>query len=491
MNGRGESDSRVVAGKSPNKVRNRAAEGMEPRRLAKRNSSERNMARTQSRSLSMSHALARVRDVARRKEVTKFTALYHHVYNVEHLRAAYAELKPKAAAGVDGVTWAQYGEDVEANLADLSERLRRKAYRAKPVRRVMIPKADGGERPLGVTSLEDKIVQKVATQLLEAVYEPGFKPFSYGFRPGRGPHDALDALTVALKRRKVNWVLDADIRGFFDSLSHEWLVKFVEHRISDRYFVRLIRKWLKAGVLSEGEWAVQDEGTPQGAGISPALANVYLHYVLDEWVQAWRKRQAHGDVIIVRYADDFVMGFEHRTDAERLQKELAERLKRFDLELNPRKTRLIEFGRHAARNRKERAEGKPETFDFLGFTHISGKTRRGAFQVWRRTMRKKMRAKVASLKLELRRRMHEPIPEVGRWLGKVLGGHYRYYGVHLNTQALHSFRDRLTRLWYNTLRRRSQTGRVRWERMRALIQRWLPIPKVYHPWPELRYGVVT
>lgn len=449
------------------------------------------MSRTQGRAANMPHAYERIRQVAERDKEGKFTALYHHVYHLDHLRDAYMGLKQRAAPGVDGMTWAQYGKDLEANLANLSDRLRRKAYRAKPVRRVHLPKPDGSQRPLGITALEDKIVQAVATKMLNAIYEPVFLGFSYGFRPGRSQHHALDAIHVGLTRKKVNVVLDVDVRAFFDSLSHGWLVKFIEHRIADQHFVRLIQKWLKAGVLKDGEWTRQEQGSPQGAGVSPILANVYLHYVLDLWVHAWRKRQARGEVIVVRYADDAVLGFQYLADAERLQKDLAERLARFDLELHPEKTRLIEFGRYAERNRERRGQGKPETFNFLGFTHISGKTRTGRFTVRRKTMRKKMRAKLVELKEELRRRMHAPVPEVGKWLALVLRGHYQYYGVPMNGPGLSAFRYAVVRLWHKALRRRSQRGRTTWARMLCLARRWLPNPRIYHPWPSERLCVNT
>ena len=490
MNGPGQSDRPVVPAKSPNKAGASAAEGMEGRGLAKGNPSQQNAPRAQHRDGARS-ALERVREVAERDKVVRFTTLLHHVYNVEHLRAAYYALKRDAAPGVDGATWEPYGQALEANLADLSGRLKRGAYRAKPVKRTYIPKADGRPRPLGIPTLEDKLVQRATAEVLNAIYETDFLGFSYGFRPGRSPHNALDALYAGLLTRKVNWVLDADIRGFFEAINHAWLVKFVEHRIADRRVVRLIQKWLNAGVLEDGVRTWRDEGTPQGGSISPLLANVYLHYVFDLWAQRWRKTQAHGDVIVVRYADDFIVGFQHRADAERFLAELRERFAKFSLELHSEKTRLLEFGPYAAEHRRRAGQGKPETFNFLGFTHISGKKRNGRFTVVRQTIRKRLQAKLSEVKAELRRRLHAPIPEVGRWLRSVVQGHLRYYGVPMNGPALHTFRFQVGRLWYRTLRRRSQTARITWERMRRLVGRWLPPARITHPYPLRRLGVVT
>jgi RNA-directed DNA polymerase len=388
---------------------------------------------------------------------------------------------------VDGVTWEAYGRDLEANLQDLHGRLHRGAYRAKPSRRVYIPKADGRQRPLGIATMEDKIVQSAVVEVLDAIYEADFLGFSYGFRPGRSQHDALDALAVGIKRRKVNWVLDADVRDYFTSLDHGWMRKFVEHRIGDKRVLRLIQQWLDAGVIEDGNWAECEEGTPQGATVSPLLANVYLHYVLDQWAERWRRQQAHGDVVIVRYADDFIVGFEHREDAERFQAELSERFAKFGLELKAEKTRLIEFGRFAAGNRKARGLGEPETFDFLGFTHISGKTGSGRFALRRITVAKRMRAKLKEVKAELVRRMHLPIPEVGSWLGSVVRGHLAYYAVPGNLDAVKAFCTLVQRIWRWTLRRRSQRTNATWERMNRLIDRWLPKARTLHPYPEMRF----
>jgi group II intron reverse transcriptase/maturase len=449
---------------------------------------ERNEGRTQSRAASPS-ALERVRQAAQRDRKQRFTALMHHVYDPARLRAAYFALQHEAAPGVDGETWRHYGEALEANLADLVGRLQRGAYRAKPVRRAYIEKTDGRPRPLGVPALEDKIVQRAVVAVLNAIYETDFLGSSYGFRPGRSPHDALDALTVGLLRRNVNWVLDADIRTFFDTLEHGWLIRFLEHRVADRRIVRLIQKWLNAGVLEDGVCTVSEVGTVQGGSISPLLANIYLHYVFDLWVHQWRRRYAHGDVIVVRFADDFVMGFECEDDAERFLTDLRDRFARFGLALHPDKTRVLEFGRFAAARRQARGAGKPETFNFLGFTHICARTRKGRFTVLRQTMRKRLHAKLKSVHDELRRRLHDPIPEQGKYLRAVIAGHLRYYGVPMNAPALAAFRGGVLRLWTRTLRRRSQRTRVSLERMRRYATRWLPSVRICHPYPTVRFGV--
>src|SRR5437899_1576529 len=490
-NGPGKSDRPAVPAKSPNKAGQPAAEEMEGRGLAKGNLLQQNASRTPSREDAPS-ALERVRQAASKDKKLRFTALLHHIYNLETLRTAYFSLKKEAASGVDGETWRHYGETLEDNLQDLSHRLKRGAYRAKPVRRVYIPKADGRQRPLGVPALEDKIVQRAAVEVLKAIYETDFLGFSYGFRTGRSPHQALDALYTGLLTKKVNWVLELDIRHFFDGLSHEWLVKFIEHRIADRRVVRLIQKWLNAGVLEDGKRIRTEEGTPQGGSASPLLANVYLHYVFDLWAHAWRQKQAHGDVIVVRFADDIVVGFQSKADADQFRAALTERMRKFNLELHPEKTRLLEFGRFAINNRQRRGEGKPETFNFLGFTHICVKKRsNGMYTVLRQTIRKRLQAKLNEVKAELQRRMHEPIPEQGKWLQAVVRGHIRYYGVPMNTPALRVFRFRVGWLWHRALSRRSQNGRVLWDRMRRLIARWLPLPTVCHPYPLRRMGVLT
>jgi len=487
---RRKSDTAVVPEKSRNVATESVADATEGRAVAKGNSPGRNVLRTQSRDSALS-ALERVRQAAKRDRKQRFTALLHHVYDVNRLRTAYLALKRDAAAGIDGETWQHYGQSLESNLHDLSQRLKRGAYRAKPVRRAYILKTDGRQRPLGVPALEDKIVQRAVVEVLSAIYEGDFLGFSYGFRPKRSPHHALDALSVGLLTKRVNWVLDADIRGFFDTLDHGWLIRFIEHRVADRRVVRLIQKWLNAGVLEEGQRTVSEIGTVQGGSISPLLSNIYLHYVFDLWVHRWRTTQAHGDVVAVRFADDFVVGFQHREEAQRFLTALRERFARFGLALHPDKTRLIEFGRFAAAHRRARGDGKPDTFNFLGFTHSCGTTERGGFTVRRQTMRQRWQAKLKALKLELRHRLHQPVPEVGAYLRSVVTGHFHYYGVPRNGPALSAFRVSVVRLWHRTLCRRSQTAHVTWKRMYRLIDRWLPRPHICHPYPNQRLIATT
>jgi RNA-directed DNA polymerase len=484
-----KSDDRVVPAKLSNKPARAGAEAVEGRRSAEGNAASETRPGHGAGPGALSE-LERVRRVALRDRDARFTALLHHV-SVDRLRAAYRALRPKAAPGVDGVTWDAYGRSVEDNLQDLHARVHRGAYRAKPSRRSYIAKADGRQRPLGIAALEDKIVQRAVVEVLNAVYEPDFLGFSHGFRPGRSPHGALDALATGIARRRVNWVLDADIRDFFGSLDQSWLLKFLEYRIADPRVLRLVQKWLAAGVIEDGSWTASAEGVPQGATISPLLGNVYLHYVFDLWADQWRRRHARGDVILTRFADDFVVGFEHREDAERFLAELRERFAQFGLELAESKTRLIEFGRFAALDRARRGEGKPETFDFLGFTHICARTRHGRFMLKRVTINKRMRAKLHAVKSELRRRAHLPIPEQGRWLASVLRGHLAYYAVPTNSKAIGAFRDQLTRHWHRALRRRSQRTRLTWTRMHRLARRWLPPARIQHPWPEARFDAIT
>jgi RNA-directed DNA polymerase len=483
---RGKSDGPVVPANLPNKAA--AAEAGEERGPAKGNADGKPRP-GRSAGTGVSSALDRVREVARRDKDARFTALLHHV-SLERLAMAYWALSPKAAPGVDGVTWQDYGQDLVANLRDLHERVHSGRYRARPSRRAYIPKADGRLRPLGIAALEDKILQRAVVEVLNAVYEVDFRGFSYGFRPGRGPHDALDALTVGIERKKVNWVLDADIRDFFTSVDRSWLERFLRHRIADERVLRLIGKWLAAGVMEEGVWS-EGAGTPQGASASPLLANVYLHYVLDLWVEWWRRHRARGDVIIVRFADDFICGFQHQRDAHRFLADLRQRMARFGLELHPDKTRLIEFGRFAAANRAARGLGKPETFGFLGFTHVCGTTRGGWFQVKRVTTAKRLRAALCQVKAQLKSRMHLPIPEQGRWLASVVRGHMAYYAVPGNVQAVAAFRDEVTRHWFKALRRRSQRTTVNWARMSRIETRWLPRARVMHPYPNVRFGART
>jgi RNA-directed DNA polymerase len=490
MHVNGKSDGSEVPTKRPNNAKGLAAEAVEGRDPTKGNTCEQNASRTQSR-VDASSALERVRRAAKTDRTKRFTALLHHV-NVDRLREAYFTSKKYAAAGVDHVTWQHYGEQLEENLRDLHARVHRGAYRAKPTRRVFIPKPDGRQRPLGIAAMEDKILQRAVVEVLNCIYECDFRGFSYGFRPGRAAHDALDALATGVLRKKVNWVLDADIRGFFDSIDHGWLVKFIEHRIADRRVLRLIQKWLSAGVMQGGRRVPSEVGSPQGATVSPLLANICLHYVLDLWIEQWRRRYGGGDIIIVRYADDFVLGFEHHRDAQRFQKDLCERLARFKLELHPEKTRLLRFGRFAAARCKERGEsGAPPTFNFLGLTHCCSRSRQGKFLLVRHTMRERLTAKLREIKLELRRRLHASIADQGRWLGAVLRGHFAYYGVPTNIEALGAFRQEVEKCWRRSLRRRSQRRRLNWARMQRLSARWLPEARIVHPWPEQRFDVRT
>jgi len=469
-----------------NKEGQPSAEIGEGRARAKENIAQSNTRPTQS-GARVSQGLRGVRRVAKERRRERFTALLHHL-SVNLLRDSFYALKRQAAPGVDGVKWKEYEIGLEDRLADLHSRIHRGAYRAQASRRVYIPKADGRQRPLGVAALEDKIVQQAVVTILNEIYEVDFQGFSYGFRPGRSPHQALDALSVGLHRKRVNWVLDADIRGFFDQMSHEWTMKFVQHRVADHRILRLIQKWLKAGVSEEGHWSETQLGTPQGAVISPLLANIYLHYVFDLWVEAWRQKVARGDLIVVRYADDLVVGFESRAEAERFLEEFRERLAKFGLELHAEKTRLIEFGRFAVQNRERRGEGKPETFTFLGFTHYCGKRRKdGAFIVWRETAKKRLVAKLQEIKAELNRRRHEPVAFVGAWLQKVTSGYYQYHAVPGNLPRLQLFRWRLSWLWWRALSRRSQRCRVSMDRLNRLMDRWLPVPRVLHPYPMQRF----
>src|SRR6202171_6044605 len=487
MNGRGESDSAIVAGKPTNKAERSAAEPAEPRAEAKGNAGQQSTRRAQNR-VSVSQALERIRQTARQRKKEKFTALFHHV-SIDHLEEAFFELKENAAPGVDGLTCRDYEQHLERNLEDLHARVHRGAYRALPSRRVYIPKPDGRQRPIAVAALEDKIVQRATAAVLSAIYEEDFLGFSYGFRPGRGTHDAMDALLVGITSTKVNWILDADIRSFFDTVSQEWLIKIVEHPVGERRIIRMIQKWLKAGVLEDEIVTVSDKGTGQGSVISPLLANLYLHYVLDLWAERWRRREATGDMIIVRYADDFIVGFEHESDARRFLDEMRERLQEFALSLHPEKTRLIEFGRFAVQSRRARGLGKPETFSFLGFTFICGKSRKGKFLIKRKTRQDRMRAKLRTIKEEMRRRMHQSIPQQGKWLRQVVTGYFNYHAVPTNFRALVAFRDEVTRAWRQRLGRRSQNGALTWARMLELAADWLPKPYICHPWPNQRFAV--
>ena len=435
-----------------------------------------------------------MRKAAKERKKERFTALLHHV-DVPMLRTAFYALRRDAAPGADGLTWQDYESDLDRRIEDLHDRVHRGAYRAQPSRRRFIPKPDGRQRPLAIAALEDKIVQRAVATVLNAIYEEDFLGFSYGFRPGGSQHDALDALVVGIGNTKVNWILDADIRSFFDMVSQEWLVQFVEHRVGDRRIIRLIQKWLKAGILEDEVVTVSERGTGQGSVISPLLANIYLHYAFDLWANRWRQREATGDMIVVRYADDIVVGFEHEADAHRFLEMMRTRLEEFALtprsasRLKPEKTRLIEFGRRAAVRREKRGLGKPETFNFLGFTLICGKSRRGKFLLWRKSRRDRLQAKLLAVKEEMRRRMHQPIPQQGEWLRQVVSGWFNYHAVPTNIRALRTSRDCVLRIWQRSLRRRGQRDKTTWERTKRLADDYLPKPRILHPWPEQRFAV--
>ena len=487
MHGREKSDPAIVVMKPTNNAGRPAAEPVERRAGAEGSAGQQRTRRAQDRG-SVSQVLERVRQAARQRKKERFTALFHHL-SIPMLRTAFFALKRDAAPGIDGLTWRTYEADLDRRIEALHERVHRGAYRAQPSRRRYIPKPDGRQRPLAVAALEDKIVQRATAAVLNAIYEEDFLGFSYGFRPQRSQHDALDALVVGITRTKVNYILDADIRSFFTEVSQDWVVRFLEHRIGDKRIIRLVQKWLRAGVLEDGIVTVEERGTGQGAVISPLLANVYLHYVFDLWAARWRRREATGDMVLVRYADDIVIGFEYEADARRFWDAMRERLREFSLSLHPDKTRLIEFGRFAAVSRDQRGVGKPETFTFLGFTFICGKSRQGHFQLKRKTRRDRMRATLQEVKDELRRRMHQPIPEQGQWLRQVVTGFFAYHAVPTNSAALSAFRYHVTGLWRRSLRRRSQKDGSTWQRVARLADDWLPKPKILHPWPQQRFAV--
>jgi RNA-directed DNA polymerase len=489
MDDRGKSDGPVVPAKLPNNAGRPVAEVVEERGPAEGNAASKTRAGHRA-GPDASSALGRVRRRALDDREARFSALLHHV-DADRLEAAYRAINPRGATGTDGVTWSAYGQNLEGNLLDLLGRVHRGGYRAKPARRTYIPKPDGRQRPLGIAALEDKILQRAVVEVLNGIYETDFLGFSYGFRPGRSAHDALDALAAGIYDKKVNWVLDADIRDFFGSLDHGWLMKFLEHRVSDRRVLRLIQKWLRAGAIEDGAWSQTERGTAQGASASPLLANVYLHYVFDLWAHRWRRRHASGDMIIVRYADDYIIGFQHRRDAQRFLVDLRDRLAQFGLELAAQKTRLIEFGRFAAHNRRSRGQAKPETFDFLGFKHICSKTRNGRFLLKRITVGARMQAKLREIRIELRRRRHHPIPDQGRWLGSVVKGHMAYYAVPGNADAMIAFHDQVTRHWHKSLKRRSQRHNLPWTRMHRIAERWLPPVQRMHPFPNARFHANT
>ena len=484
-----KSDAVVVAVKPANKAERSAAELVEPRTATKGNVDQQSTRRAQDRA-SVSQALERIRTAARQRKKARFTSLLHHV-DPAMLRTAFYAVKRDAAPGVDGMTWETYEQDLDRRIEALHARIGRGAYRALPSRRSYIPKEDGSKRPLAVAALEDKIVQRAVAAVLSAIHEEDFLGFSYGFRPKRSQHDALDALIVGISSRKVNFILDADIRSFFTEVSQEWVVCFLEHRIGDKRIIRLVQKWLRAGVLEDGIVTIEEKGTGQGSVISPLLANVYLHYVFDLWARQWRRRHARGDVVVVRFADDLVVSFQYRDDAVRFWADLRDRFATFGLELNDDKTRLIEFGRFAAQTREANGLGKPETFEFLGFTHVCAKSRAGRFKLKRVTSKKRMRAKLHEVKAELRRRMHHPIPEQGAWLARVVRGHLAYYAVPDNSEALRAFANAVIRYWLQTLRRRSQRHRMNRDRIHRLASRWLPQPRILHPWPTTRFDATT
>lgn len=490
MNADGKSDESIVPAKWTNKVcAEQSAESVEESDSTKRNAKQTALPRTQGRTERKSSGLHGVREAARQDSKLKFTALLHHV-NEDCLTEAFFNLKKAAAAGVDGVSWHDYEQNLEANISDLHDRIHRGAYRAQPSRRVWIPKPDGRQRPLAVAAVEDKIVQQAVVWVLQSIYEQDFLGFSYGFRPGRSPHNALDALSVAITSKKVNWILDADIEGYFDAIDHAWLVEFLKHRIGDPRILRLIKKWLNAGVIEEGKWSKGVKGSPQGSVISPLLSNVFLHYVFDLWIEWWRRHHCRRDVVVVRFVDDFVIGFESHSEATACLEELQARFAKFGLKLHEGKTRLIEFGRYAIERRAERGKDRPDTFNFLGFTHCCAKTRKnGWFTVRRQSIAKRMRATLQAIKEKLRQRMHCPLGDTSRWLRSVVQGWLNYHAVPGNGQRIRRFVDEVTRLWLHVIRRRSQLGGQRWtwSRMHRFIRKHLPRPRIIHPYPNDRF----
>jgi RNA-directed DNA polymerase len=485
-----ESDEGVVPMKRPNKEGLPSAEAVEGRTSPKGNSGETTAVRTQRREAA-SNGLVAVRQAARQSRNARFTALLHHI-TIDLLKRSYLSLERDSAPGIDGVTWQAYGEGLEAKLTELHDRIHKGSYRACPARRTYIPKADGSQRPLSIWCLEDKVVQQAVVTVLEAIYEEDFVGFSYGFRPGRSQHHALDALHVGILRRQVNWVLDADIQGFFDAMGHSWIIRFLEHRIADKRILRLVAKWLKVGIVEDGHVTRGTRGAPQGAVISPILANVYLHYVYDLWAHRWRQTKASGDMVVVRYADDTIVGFQHEHEAKAFLDDLQERMRAFELALHPDKTRLIRFGRYAAKQRARRGEGKPETFDFLGFTHFCTRSRkRGSFVIGRKTMKKRLRARLKAIKVELRRSMHNPIVKTGAWVRQMLQGHLNYFAVSGNDPSLWWFFNEVRWLWLKSLRRRSQNARLSWEKFTRLVDRFFPPIRVLHPLPCHRFDART
>jgi group II intron reverse transcriptase/maturase len=485
-----KSDEGIGPMKRPNKEGLPSAEAVEERTSPEGNGSQATAVRTPSRGVASSR-LEAVRQAARQSKSVRFTALLHHI-TVDLLKQSYHSLERDSAPGIDGVTWQAYGENLEEKLTVLHDRIHKGSYRAHPARRTYIPKTDGTQRPLGIWCLEDKVVQQAVVTVLEAIYEEDFLGFSYGFRPGRGQHDALDALHVGILRKRVNWVLDSDIRAFFDAMAHSWILRFLKHRIADKRILRLIAKWLKVGIIENGRVTRGQCGAPQGAVISPTLANVYLHYAYDLWVHRWRRTKANGDMIVVRYADDTIIGFEHEHEAKAFLHDLHERLRAFELALHPEKTRLIRFGRHAAKQREKVGEGKPETFDFLGFTHFCTRSRKwGSFVIGRKTIKKRMRAKLQAIKVELRKSMHDPIAKTGAWVKQMLQGHLNYFAVSGNHPSMWWFCNQVRWLWLKSLKRRSQKAHLSWERFLRLVDRFFPPIKVLHPLPCHRFDAKT
>ena len=485
-----KSDKAIVPKKQPNNEGLPSAEAVEGRALPKGNTGQTTVVRTQCRAATSS-GLAGVRHAVQQGKDVRFTALLHHI-TVPLLEQSYFALKRGSAPGIDGVSWQAYGVKLEEKLTELHSRIHRGSYRASPARRKMIPKADGTERALSILCLEDKIVQQAVVYVLEAIYEQDFMGFSYGFRRGRGQHDALDAVSAGIYKKRINWVLDADIQRFFDAMNHNWIRKFLQHRIGDKRLLRLISKWLKVGVMNGHHVERSKEGSPQGAVISPILANVYLHYAFDLWANTWRRKKASGDMIIIRYADDVVLGFEHESEAQAFLQHLQQRLKAFDLNLHPDKTRLIRFGRYAIRDRKQLGQGKPETFDYLGFTHFCTQSRKnGAFVIGRKTIRKRMRATLRRIKVELRRRMHDSVADTGRWLTKVLQGHVNYFSVSGNSPSIWLFFNEVRYLWIKSLRRRSQKAYINWDKFLRITNRYFPRIRLLHPHPCYRFDVRT
>lgn len=483
----GKSDEVIVVTKRTNKISTSMAESVERRASAERNPGSRAAAGTQ-RPAETDAGLLRVREAAKGNRSLRFDNLLHHI-TVPLLVQAYQALRKDAAPGVDGVDWVTYGVGVRQRLEQLHQAVHTGRYRPQPVRRQWIPKPDGRQRPLGIASVEDKVVQQALTWVLEAIYEVDFLGFSYGFRPGRSQHDALDAVYMAITTRKVGWVLDADIEACFDRIEHGKLLAVLGRRIADRRVLRLIEQTLAAGVLEEGKWQRTEAGVPQGAVISPLLANVFLHDAIDRWVHGWRERCARGTVSIVRYADDFVIGVQYRDDGERVREGLRQRLARYGLTLHPGKTRLMQFGRFAKADRKQRGLGKPETFDFLGFTHCCGVRRSdGGYALRRLSIAKRVRGFLRKIKQELRLHYAWSIARQGSWLRSKIQGYFQYHGVPGNQAALQLVRREVCRMWMRTLRRRSQRYDMTWQRFSSRVRRWIPTCKVVHPYPSQRFA---